>query len=89
MRALAAFATLRAMNNLLEQARAERDRWAKIVALLEAAPSSVASPSRKLKPKPKNSPANKDYWTPARRKAMSDKIKALQKKKPQQAAKKP
>jgi hypothetical protein len=70
--------------SLLEQARAERDRWAKIVALLEAAPSASA-PSAKPK---KNSPTSKSYWTPARRAEMSRKIKALQKKKPP-AAKKP
>jgi len=68
---------------LLEQAKAERDRWAKIVELLEASPSAAATTS---KPK-KNSPTSKSYWTPARRKAMSDKIKALQKKKPQAAKK--
>jgi hypothetical protein len=66
--------------NLLAHAKAERDRWAKIVALLEAAPSTTPSPS--AKPKSKNSPSSKAYWTPARRKAMSDKIKALQKKSP-------
>lgn len=72
---------------LLEQARAERDRWAKIVELLEAAPSTpAASPA---KAKAKNNPAGKAYWTPARRKAMSLKIKALAKKKKPGAQGKP
>jgi hypothetical protein len=68
--------------DLLAQARAERDRWTKIVELLEASPSPAATTKSK-----KNSPTSKSYWTPARRKAMSDKIKALQKKKPQAAKK--
>jgi len=68
--------------DLLTQARAERDRWAKIVALLEAAP---AVPNRKTKSKVNS--ASKSYWTPERRAAMSKKIKALQKKKPQAAKK--
>ena len=71
--------------DLLTQARAERDRWAKIVTLLEAAPTSAAAPNRKTKSKAKR--AAKSYWTPERRAAMSRKIKALQKKKPQAAKK--
>jgi hypothetical protein len=69
--------------DLLAQAKAERDRWAKIVALLEAAPTAAAAP----KTKSKANPASKSYWTPQRRAEMSRKIKALQKKKPQAAKK--
>jgi hypothetical protein len=75
--------------DLLTQARAERDHWAKIVALLEAAPSTTPGPSQRLKPQSKTSPSSKAYWTPKRRKEMSDRIKALnaKKKKPQDAKK--
>jgi hypothetical protein len=72
--------------SLLEQARAERDRWTKIVDLLEASPSTSTTPS-KAKPG-KTSPTSRSYWTPARRAEMSKKIKALQGKKKPQAAKK-
>jgi len=70
--------------SLLEQAKAERDRLNKVIALLEA-DTQTATPSAP-RAKGKNSPASKDYWTPQRRAEMSRRIKALnaaKKKKPQ------
>lgn len=71
--------------SLLEQAKAERDRLNKVIELLEGGDKPAkAAPKRAAG---KNSPTSKSYWTPERRRQMSLKIKALQKKKPQGAKK--
>lgn len=81
--------------DLLAIAKAERARLDKVIALLEAGAPTTTPSTPKAKGKTKANATRRGYWTPARRKAMSVKIKALQakKKKPEahgkgQAAKK-
>lgn len=63
--------------DLLAIAKAERARLDKVIALLEA----DAATSTPAKAKTKGNLASREYWTPARRKAMSRKMKALAAKK--------
>jgi hypothetical protein len=78
--------------DLLKLAKEERARLDRVIALLESGAEKTTAPAAP-RAKGKNSPSSKAYWTPARRKQMSDRIKALnaaKKKKPlAAAAKKP
>jgi hypothetical protein len=66
--------------DLLKLAKEERARLDKVITLLESGAAPTPTPSTP-RAKGKNSPASKAYWTPQRRKQMSDRIKALNAKK--------
>jgi hypothetical protein len=68
--------------DLLKLAKEERARLDRVIALLE---SGAEKPTAAAPAKAAKGPANKAYWTPQRRKEMSDRIKALNAKKKKKA----